>query len=311
MRRKGSSHSSEELTPTVQQVVDELIAALTQGGQAVLTAETTLEGVLAAVGVGYLAHAHPTRLRLAPQGQVQLQLGETCVAMPPTDDRGVVRLAARVHAAFARACGEACATRLALAAACDDPALPQVAHEYLRLGFSVRRQLYGRVTDPRCTRLNSLARRTLSECEKTRQFVRFSRLSDGSWASTFEPRANTLPLTAQHFARRMQAERFCIVDPIHHVAAFHHTGEATTSLLHLDDTLTRTLLMRQRDLANEEPLIRNLWRGFYRAMELPGRGASQRGYDLRASWMPKRLWKNLTELVPELTSRGPERYREA
>ena len=46
-------------------------------------------------------------------------------------------------------------------------------------------------------------------------------------------------------------------------------------------------------------------------MELPGRGASQRGYDLRASWMPKRLWKNLTELVPELTSRGPERYREA
>lgn len=181
----------------------------------------------------------------------------------------------------------------------------------MRLGFSVRRQLYGRVTDPRCTRLNSLARRTLSECEKTRQFVRFSRLSDGSWASTFEPRANTLPLTAQHFARRMQPERFCIVDPVHHVAAFHHTGEATISLLHLDDTLTRTLLMRQRDLANEEPLIRNLWRGFYRAMALPGRGASQRGYDLRASWMPKRLWKNLTELVPELTSRGPERYREA
>ena len=49
-RQKGSSHSSEELTPTVQQVVDELIAALTQGGQAVLAAETTLEGVLAAVG---------------------------------------------------------------------------------------------------------------------------------------------------------------------------------------------------------------------------------------------------------------------
>ena len=47
-RQKGSSHSSEELTPTVQQVVDELIAALTQGGQAVLAAETTLEGVLAA-----------------------------------------------------------------------------------------------------------------------------------------------------------------------------------------------------------------------------------------------------------------------
>ena len=109
----------------------------------------------------------------------------------------------------------------------------------------------------------------------------------------------------------MQAERFCIVDPIHHVAAFHHTGEATTSLLHLDDTLTRTLLMRQHDLANEEPLIRNLWRGFYRAMALPGRDASQRGYDLRTSWMPKRLWKNLTELVPELTSRGPEHHREA
>ena len=79
-RQKGSSHSSEELTPTVQQVVDELIAALTQGCQAVLATETTLEGVLAAVGVGYLAHAHPTHLRLAPQGQVQLQLGETCVA---------------------------------------------------------------------------------------------------------------------------------------------------------------------------------------------------------------------------------------
>ena len=157
---------------------------------------------------------------------------------------------------------------------------------------------------------DALARRVSCECEKTRQFVRFSRLSDGSFFSTFRPSENTVPLVAQHFASRMGTERFCLVDAGHRMAALHEKGARRCQVTRLDQALADELASRD-DLAPDERYVRAMWKRLYAGLTLEGRGKAERGYDLRASLMPKRFWAGLTELDPyacEKDVTAPDRY---
>lgn len=278
-----------------------------------LACDPTLEGVLAAVGIGYLAHARDGQLRLASARNVQLQLGEEVVRAPAaTDD--TVGFAQRVLQGFARRvtagcrkirqggcpedCEAACVRRLVYVAASDDPDMPEIVHHYLRLGFSVGPRVRMLIADPRVAAFDGLARYVLTECEHTRQFVRFSHMSDGSFAASFSPNANTIPLTAAYFAARMGTERFCLVDPRHCVAAFHDPAVRECQVVALDAALANDLATRT-DFADDERYVRTMWQRFYRRTTVPGRDRSQRGYDLRTHWMPQRLWGGLVELAPD------------
>jgi probable DNA metabolism protein len=258
--------------------------------------ERATESVLAAVGVTYLAHAEPHRVRLVATDAAQVRIGEKTVAFGDEGDASVVTLAKRVYAGFEKKCGITCARRVVLACASDESGMPEVVHRYLRLGFSEGKRLYEDVTSPEALAFAKLVQRVSSECEHTHQFVRFARLPDGTFVSVFEPNENTLPLVGTHFARRMREERFVVVDPRHLLAIFHEPGDMACSVVGLDAETAATLASRVDEADERERLVQALWRRFYRAMELPGRGVASRGYDLRASWMPKRFWHGLPEL---------------
>lgn len=258
--------------------------------------ERAAESVLAAVGVTYLAHANPRRVRLVAANEAQPRLGENVVILGDEQDGSVVALARRVLTGFGKRCGRICARRVLLACASDEAGMPEVVHRYLRLGFSVGKRLYEDVAAPEALALGGLVRRVSTECEHTRQFVRFARIPDGTFISVFEPNENTLPLVGTHFARRMREDRFVIVDPRHLVALFHEPKDITCTVVGLDAVTAATLASRVDEADERERLVQALWQRFYRAMELPGRGAASRGYDLRASWMPKRFWHGLPEL---------------
>lgn len=304
--------------------------ARADGLDVAIACDPSLEGTLGAVGLGYLAHADEDSVRLVLREACQPRLDETVVEAPLDSADDLVALARRVYRGFERHVSEgcrrrrgglcpancvgACARRLVLAAAADDPLMPEAIHRYLRLGFDAGPEARRLVTDRRVVAVGDLARFVINECERTRQFARFSLLADGSLIAVFRPRARTLPLTAGHFSARMASERFCLVDPVHRQALFHDPGRLRgrggTVLMGLDqegaDRLAGT-----RDLAADEPYVRAMWRRFYEGLALPGRDPSQRGYDLRAGWMPKRLWGGLTEMDPASLDSGPapERYQ--
>ena len=283
-------------------------------GRVVIACEPTLEGVLAAVGVAYLAHACPDTVRLERRDLCQPMLGEGVVEVDGTSDASV-SLARRVYDGFearaARDCGHAregacnascahlCATRLVYACACDEAAMPERVHRYVRLGFAHGADVRGMLAHPVVSAFDALTTCVANECEHTRQFVRFSHMEDGSFFAAFCPNANTIPLTTSYFAARMRGERFCIADPAHAIAAFHEPGRRGCTVSRLDGPLMELLLERGQALADDERYVREMWRTFYASMALDGRDASQRGYDLRASWMPKRFWGRLTELCPD------------
>lgn len=251
---------------------------------------------MASVGAGYLAHVGEGALELCREDACQPRIGQE--ALDPLDDtaRDVVALARRVLAGFRRTAGREAARRALLACAADDARAPEAVHRYLRLGFAEPGALRSRATDARLLAVDDLARFVLGELEHTRQFVRFSHLSDDSWLAAFEPAANTVPLAAGHFARRMGPERFCLVDPRHRVAAFHERRHARCAVVRLDEGLARRLVEREAgELAGDERAVRALWRRFYDRVSLPGREDCERGYELQTKYVPKRLRTHMTE----------------
>ena len=306
--------------------MEELTRTVERGSAVVLACPGTTEGVLAAVGAAYLAHADPDLVRLERRDLCQPRFGEEVVEVDEGDRS--VALARRVFDGFearaARDCGRtrggscpatcdyACARRVIFACANDSPDMPEQVHRYLRLGFSHGMGVREMLSHPVVVAFDELARRVSNECEHTRQFVRFSRMEDGSFFASFSPNANTVPLTSAYFAARMQGERFCLADPTHGVAAFHERGRRGCSIARLDAGLMERLHEQGRSIASDERYVREMWRTFYNGMTLDGRDASQRGYDLRASWMPKRFWGGLTELAPKGDDEPlivPQRYQ--
>ena len=251
---------------------------------------------MASVGAGYLAHVGEGALELCREDACQPRIGQE--ALCPLDDaaRDVVALSRRVLEGFRRAAGREAARRALLACAADDVRAPEAVHRYMRLGFAEPGALHARATDARLLAVDDLARFVLGELEHTRQFVRFSHLNDGSWLSVFEPAANTVPLAAEHFARRMGPERFCLVDPRHRMAAFHERSHAHCAVVRLDEELARRLVEREAtELAEDERSVRALWQRFYDRVSLPGREDYERGYELQTKYVPRRLRTHMTE----------------
>lgn len=305
-------------------------AARADGYAVALACDPTLEGVLGSIGIGYLAHVDEAHVRLLPRDGCQQRFGEQVVDMPSDASDDLVTLARRVYLGVERHvvqdcpkarqgncptnCAGACARRLVYATASDAPTMPEAVHRYVRMAFTEGPRMRGLIAEERVVEVDELARYVLGECEHTKQFARFSLLADGSLFAAFRPRADTIPLTAGYFAARMGGERFCIVDPVHRSAAFHDSGKLGGrkgyAIVKLDEESAEQL-MRSKDLSPDEPYVRALWKRFYDAVTLPGRDVSQRGYDLRAGWMPKRFWGGLTELDPraeQAPSTIPERY---
>ncbi len=268
--------------------------------------------------MAYLAHAPASMVRLAYSEDIQPALDERVAMSPGARSDSSLALSRRVYKGFERHvsmgcplrrgtlcpthCKGSCASRLALAAANDNQNVPEAIHRYVRLGFKEGPRIRSMLSDKIVAELDRLARYTLSECEHTRQFVRFSQLSDGTYFSAFRPKADTVPLTCNYFAARMRGDRFCLLDPTHHVIAMHEEGDHRCAVNRLDDRLTRELSEHASDLAEGETYVHAMWKRFYDSVGLDGRDSSQRGYDLRASWMPKRFWGGLTELDSTLGS---------
>lgn len=298
------------------------LARAAQGDMDVLAlCDGTAEGILTAVGSAYLARVPAARVRIAAKELAQPSLTERVVGVA-TDER----LADRVMAGFLRAtCPSgrrpglpryvhSMTSMVALVAAnVDDPSMAEALHRYLRAGFTWGWHVGEHNSDPRVAPAERLATEAAAEAERARQFVRFSRLGDGTFFSEFRPKADVVPLVAGHFKRRMEGERFCIVDPAHGSMALGDLGRL--GLVRLEPQEAARICEAAKGAEDrDEPYVRALWKRFYDALELPDRGVEGRGYDLRGTFMPKRLWSGLPELDRATDTAWtwvPDRYRDA
>ncbi len=94
-----------------------------------------------------------------------------------------------------------------------------------------------------------------------------------------------------HFAERFNVQPFIIYDEAHSIAGISEGGN--WQLVNTRDWPDHEL--RLPPAAADEAVMADAWRRFYRALSVNCRYNPE----LRRHFMPKRLWKNITEVQGE------------
>ncbi len=276
--------STDECTRSLRQ-------AIANGETVGLQVVPSPEGIVCAIGIIYLAGCSHRPVALHLKGHCQPRLGETIMEAPEDEP-----LAQRVLEGFRRSTSPQDAKRVLYACMSDSPLRAQLILAFMRRGFDLKRPLYHHRAEPALVDVFELAYAVSNECEHARQFIRFHRLENGAYYSRFEPNANVIPLVMNHFSSRFNTQPFLIHDPRHNVVGFWD-GKAT-QLVQLRNIKELPL---ETTPSKEDRYYHALWKRFYDSVSIDART----NHDLRRKFMPKRFWKNLSEMSPLTDPDGP------
>lgn len=155
-------------------------------------------------------------------------------------------------------------------------------YRFLRLGFQSGDRVMGMLANDTVHALQKAVRSLTNESHKLMGFVRFS-VYDKALVAVIAPQNYVLPLLARHFCDRLRGENFMIYDEVHAMALICQDGEA--AIIDVDE-------LTLPEPGEEEREYRRLWRQFYDTVAIRSRYNPR----CRMTHMPKRYWRNLTEL---------------
>ena len=284
----------------------------------------SLEGLLSAVFVAYERREHPTDV--APEKSLQPRLGQRVALIPTDQDRAL-----RVMDTLRRQCGRAATLAVTRAACSDEPDAGTAVYRFVRYAIDEQKRrncehcrkrascagrggmgpcpkqrgrAFSDITHPAVERLFRISRAVGQECEHLRQFARFQHLAGEGvdvWFARVNPKASVVPLIMDHFVERLGVQPFIIYDEVHHLAGVYDGGDWQLVSTEGAGDLEQALPGRTAD----EGLMSEAWRTFYRSVSIDARYHPE----LRRQFMPKRFWKNLTELQESPAALRP-RYAE-
>ncbi|MGE5370690.1 MAG: TIGR03915 family putative DNA repair protein [Solirubrobacterales bacterium] len=160
---------------------------------------------------------------------------------------------------------------------------------FMRLGYRHGRRVMDMLTDEVVHTLNQAVKHLRNESHLLKGFLRFS-VYDRILVGEIGPKNYVLPLLTEHFTQRYPEENFIIFDRAHAMALVYQPY--------------RSAIIPAYDLTLSEPdedelYFRELWRLFYKVIEVEGRYNPR----CRMSHMPKRYWKYMTEFGEAQKSR--------
>lgn len=170
------------------------------------------------------------------------------------------------------------------------------------------------IADPTVAAVLSLERAVVNERHRMLQFLRFEELEGGVWFARCNPNASVVPLLMGHFAERFNSQDFMIHDEVHGLVGLFASDssgrglalpDGGTSLDRFQGRLPgkrgrcggRWWLAKVDELSlpeetRDEKTMKRAWRAFYDSVSVEARYNPE----LRRSFVPVRLWRNITEL---------------
>lgn len=246
----------------------------------------TLEGLLSAVFEAYARREDPQDV--ASADVLQPRLGQTVRVIETNEQHAV-----RVRRGLRRRCGDAAYDAVKHASLSDHPDAGTIVYRFIRYamaqssGRRARRNVLNDLANPAVQPLHRLERSVLNERHRMLQFLRFEHLENGVWFARCNPAASVIPLLMDWFSGRFNTQPFIIFDEAHNIAGVY--GGA-------DWYLVEAQHVDLPDRASEERLMQQAWKRFYDTVAVEARYNPE----LRRQFMPKRFWKNLTEMQEDL-----------
>lgn len=266
----------------------------------------TVEGLFTAVFLTYAYKEDP--IDICPAVQHQPRLGQATRSIE-TD----FELALRVQRGICREAGYEVFDIVKVAALSDEPHTGMAIYRFIRYcmdkrnayGFAHNKRgentlaptVYGAgcgpadinttavraVLHPDVEPVLKLERSVLNERHHMLEFLRFEELVGGLWCAKCNPKASVVPLVMDWFAARFNIQPFIIYDENHHVAGVYEGA---------DWHLVRTDQFTPPPRTQNEEKMQEAWKRFYNTLAIDARYNPE----LRRQFIPKRLWKNITEL---------------
>ncbi len=248
-------------------------------GGIVLQYDDSFEGLLTAIFESYRRKPMPVSVVGA---QHQRLLGVEYETITTDDSK-----AERVIAGIEKTIGGDVYERIWTGFLSCQPDKGDIIYQYIRLGMHLGHAVHQHLTDERVMAMDKLASLVGKESSQLIEFVRFSRMEGGVYYAKIQPDNEVIPLMMPFFVDRFQTHPFIIHDTDRQSA-----GVSTPQ----GWFLTSTADMELPSLADDEWDYRRLWKRFYDTIAIKERINPQ----LRRQHMPKRFWRNITEMtMPE------------
>lgn len=243
------------------------------------TYDGSLEGLLTAVFSAYEYREQP--VDIAQSKNLQLRLGQE-VRDIATDEEKALRVYKSINASY----GAEVFNTIKTASLSDEPRTGTIVYRFIRLLTDkkpARARLLDNFSHPEIIQLQQLNRSVYNERHYIMQFLRFEHLDNDVWFATCNPKASIVPLIMDWFSARFNTQAFIIYDEIHDIAGVYEGKEWY---------LVRSDAMTLPGCAEDEHAMQTAWRRFYDTIAVE----SRYNPELRRQFMPKRFWKNITEM---------------
>lgn len=236
----------------------------------------SFEGFLSVV---FHAYAHRCRpANICPADAVQLGLTSSVEDVPL--DMGH---AGRVRAGICSHAGQRVWRKVLVAFLADEEGKEMLLFSYIEHALDLGPGILSDVACESVAPVERLWNKVLNERERMYQFLRFEKLQNGAFLARINPCADVVPIMMHHFVERFGSRPFLIYDEVHKTAGAWDGAKCSFARLEDADSPARS---------DEERDLQRLWKCFYDAVSHEQRYSP----DLRRSYMPKRLWRNITEL---------------
>lgn len=162
---------------------------------------------------------------------------------------------------------------------------------YMRYAFDSPMNIEEDYGNKYVMRVSELVRMMRREKHRMEAFVRFQKLTDGTFYSAVEPDFNVLPLLIRHFKSRYADQKWIIYDLKRKYGLYYDLHDTQFIEMDFSDTMKPGNAIAA--FSEDESIYQHLWKNYFNSVNI----ASRKNTRLHVRHIPKRYWKHLTEKI--------------
>lgn len=158
--------------------------------------------------------------------------------------------------------------------------------------FSHQQAVYTNYGHPDVLAIQQIAKNVSRERHRMKAFIRFKKLSDGTFFAVIHPDFNVIPLIIKHFRDRYTDQPWIIFDEKRGYGVYYNREQVIHISLHSWlEIYNNHLPTLHQSLDENELKYDQLWKDYFKSTNIKERKNGK----LHIQHVPKRYWKYLTE----------------
>jgi probable DNA metabolism protein len=162
---------------------------------------------------------------------------------------------------------------------------------YIRHVFDSEKNIEEDYGNKYVLRLSELTKMIGRERHRMEAFIRFQKLSDGTFYAGIEPDFNVLPLLINHFRDRYTDQKWIIYDLKRKYGIYYDLDKV--EYIEVEFSTNGDGSKLPAIYFEDEQLYQHLWKNYFNSVNIP----SRKNMKLHLRHIPKRYWKHLTEKI--------------